>query len=455
MKNRDAVLIVEDEQNMRRVLRALLRRDGYEVIEARDGAEALQLIGEHRVSAVLTDLKMPRMNGLELLEEAQRQHPSLPIVLLTAHGTVGSAVEALKQGAFDYLTKPFDPEEVRQVIAKAVRTHALDEREVRTDVRDDPERLLVGTSASLGEVKRIIERVASTPATVLITGESGTGKELVARSLHIGSERAAGSFVKINCAAIPESLFESELFGYEKGAFTGAASRKLGRFELADGGTLFLDEIGETPLPMQPKLLRALQEGRFYRVGATHVVSVDVRLVVATNRDLRADVRDGRFRQDLFYRLNVVPIQLPPLRDRREDIPELVELFLERFATRLGKRLDGIDPAAVEALRAHDWPGNIRELENAIERAVLFCDGPRIATRDLPLEIGGDWGDAADEPATLRERIRRETRRLERDAIVEALRETHGNVTRAAQRLGLSRRGLQLKLKELDIRRSG
>ena len=451
----DTVLIVEDEENMRRVLRALLQRDGYEVLEAGDGTEALQLLEENRVSAVLTDLKMPRMNGLELLEHAQRRYQSLPIVLLTAFGTVGSAVEALKQGAFDYLTKPFDPEEVRQVIAKAVRTHALDEREVRADADDDPARLLIGRSAALAAVKRVIERVAATPATVLITGESGTGKELVARLLHTGSERSNSPFVKINCAAIPDSLFESELFGYEKGAFTGATSRKPGRFELADGGTLFLDEIGEMPLSMQPKLLRALQEGRFYRVGATHLVTVDVRLVAATNRDLRTEVRERRFRQDLFYRLNVVPLQLPPLRDRREDIPELVELFLERFARRLGKPLGRIEPAAVEVLCAHDWPGNIRELENAIERALLLSDGPRIGPADLPPELAGPAGDAGAAPATLRERIRHETRRIERDAIVEALRATQGNVTRAAQQLGLSRRGLQLKLKELNIRRSG
>ncbi len=455
MSGPDTVLIVEDEENMRRVLRALLQRDGYEVLEAGDGTEALRILEESRVSAVLTDLKMPRMNGLEFLEQAQRRYRSLPVVLLTAFGTVGSAVEALKQGAFDYLTKPFDPEEVRQVIAKAVRTHALDEREVRADADDDAARLLIGRSASLAAVKRVIERVAATPATVLITGESGTGKELVARQLHTRSERADAPFVKINCAAIPESLFESELFGYEKGAFTGAASRKPGRFELADGGTLFLDEIGEMPLLMQPKLLRALQEGRFYRVGATHLVTVDVRLVAATNRDLGTEVREGRFRQDLFYRLNVVPVQLPPLRDRREDIPELVELFLERFARRLGKPLGEIEPAALEVLCAHDWPGNIRELENAIERALLLSDGPRIGPADLPAELVGPAGDAAGVPATLRERIRHETRRLERDAIVEALRATHGNVTQAAQQLGLSRRGLQLKLKELNIQRTG
>ena len=453
MRPDGTILIVDDEANMRRVLRALLRRDGYAILEAADGGAALAVLDDGKIDVAVTDLKMPRMNGLEFLEEARKRDRGLPVILLTAHGTVGSAVEALKQGAFDYLTKPFDPEEVRQVVAKAMRTRALDASEASADSDDDPDRLLVGQSPALGEVKRIVERVAPTPTTVLITGETGTGKELVARSLHLRSERRGGPFVKINCAAIPENLFESELFGYEKGAFTGAASRKPGRFELADHGTLFLDEIGEMPLSTQPKLLRALQEGRFYRVGGTRTISVDVRLVAATNRELRSEVQRGHFREDLFYRLNVVPIRLPSLRERLSDIPELVALFLERFNRRRNKAIESVEPDAMERLRAHDWPGNIRELENVLERAVLLCEGPRIAPDDLPPELQGSALPGDEEPAnTLRERIRRETRRMERDAIVEAMAATTGNVTRAARRLGLSRRGLQLKLKELGIR---
>jgi two-component system response regulator AtoC len=455
VKRHHTVLVVEDEANMRRVLRALLRRDGHRVLEARDGAEALEMLDDERVDVLLSDLRMPRMNGLELLEETRKRDRRVPLILLTAYGTVGSAVEALKHGAFDYLTKPFDPEEVRQAVAKAVRTQELDSAETSASADEDPERLLVGESRGLAEVKRVIERVAPTPATVLITGESGTGKELVARSLHLRSNRREQPFVKINCAAIPENLLESELFGYEKGAFTGAAARKPGRFELADGGTLFLDEIGEIPRTAQPKLLRALQEGRFFRVGGTQTVAVDVRLVAATNRDLREEVRTGGFREDLFYRINVVPIQLPPLRERIDDLEPLAELFLERFARRLEKPVDRLEPDALAALRGHAWPGNIRELENVLERAVLLCEGSSVGAADLPRELVAEAStDGGTAPGTLRERVRRETRRLERQAIVEAMEATGWNVTRAARRLGLSRRGLQLKLKELGIARS-
>jgi DNA-binding NtrC family response regulator len=448
------VLLVDDERNMRRVLGALLRRDGHAVLEASDGAQALDLLAHEHVDAVVTDLRMPHLNGLEFLERAHQRQRGLPVILLTAYGTVGSAVEALKQGAFDYLTKPFDPEEVRQVVRKAVRTRALDESEARPASDEDPEDLLQGESEALAEVRRMIERVADSPATVLVTGESGTGKEIVARALHARSGRSAGPFVKVNCAAIPETLFESELFGYEKGAFTGAASRKPGRFELAHGGTLFLDEIGEMPLSTQPKLLRALQESSFYRVGGTRTISVDARLIAATNRELRAAVREGRFREDLFYRLNVVPIHLPPLRERRADVARLAELLRARFATRFAKPCARIGADALAALERHDWPGNIRELENAIERAVLLCDGPELALADLPEELRAAAPEAVDaNGASLRDRIRRETRRIERDAIQEALDLTAGNVTRAAELLGLSRRGLQLKLKELGLRR--
>ena len=457
MKPPRSVLIVEDEANMRRVLSALLERDGFRTLEAPDGGAALELLAREPVDAILTDLRMPKMNGLELLEAVRRMHSEIPVVMLTAHGTVGSAVEALKQGAFDYLTKPFDPDEIRQVMEKAVSTRRLAAREARLPADEDPEPLLSGHSVALAEVKHVIDRVAATPATVLITGESGTGKEIVARSLHRASTRKMGPFIKVNCAAIPEGLLESELFGYEKGAFTGAVGRKPGRFELADGGTLFLDEIGEMPPSAQPKLLRAIQEGRFYRVGGTEIVHVDVRLVAATNRDLREEVRTGRFREDLFYRLHVVPIHLPPLRDRPEDIPTLARLFLERFASKLHRPVSSIDPLAMDLLRAHPWPGNIRELENAIERATLLCDGGTLLARDLPSEVQPPTPrpSATTEPTPLRERIRAATQRIERDAILEALRMTEGNVTRAARKLGLSRRGLQLKMKELEIDRGG
>lgn len=449
MSDQRTVLIVEDEDNMRRMLGALLRRAGYRVLEARDGAEALGVLDDAAVHAVVTDLKMPRMNGLELLEATRRRRGSLPVILLTAYGTIGSAVEALKQGAFDYLTKPFDPDEVQQVVEKAVRTSELQQSEASLEPDEDPYKLLLGNSRALREVKRMIERVAPTTATVLITGETGTGKELVAQSVHLQSDRREQAFVKINCAAIPESLLESELFGHEKGAFTGAARRKPGRFELANGGTLFLDEIGEMPRSAQPKLLRAIQDGQFYRVGGTHIIDVDVRLAAATNRDLEQDVREGRFREDLFYRLKVVPIHMPALRERREDIEPLVQFFVDRFARKLSRNIAGVDPAALAALHAHAWPGNIRELENVIERAVLLSDGSTITVSDLP--EGVEPGPAG--PASLRDQVRDATRDLERRAIVEALDGTHGNVTHAAERLGLSRRGLQLKMRELEISR--
>ena len=455
MKAEGTILVVENEDNMRRVLTALLRRNGYKTLEAGDGEAALELLSSERVDAVLSDLKMPRMNGLELVQHMRTRFRPIPVILLTAYGTIGSAVEALKQGAFDYLTKPFDPDEIRQVLAKAVRTRLLEESETIVNSEADPVQLLVGESAALAGVKRMLARVAPTPATALITGESGTGKELVARGLHLLSPRREQAFIKINCAAIPEALLESELFGYEKGAFTGAAARKPGRFELADGGTLFLDEIGEMPLAAQPKLLRAIQEGCFYRVGGTRTITVDVRLVVATNRDLTREVKEGRFREDLYYRLNVVPIQLPPLRERREDIPVLARSFVERFARHLKRPVKDIEPDAIEALVAHAWPGNIRELENVIERCVLFSEQPTISRQDLPPELLAEAGNstAPGKAPPLRERVRSETRRIERAVILEALEATNGNITQAARRLGISRRGLQLKMKELEIQR--
>jgi DNA-binding NtrC family response regulator len=446
------VLVVEDERNMRRVIRGLLEREGYDVREAADGEAAL---GEpiESLDVVITDLKMPHMNGLELLAAIRSREPRLPVVLLTAFGTVGSAVEALKQGALDYLTKPFDPEQLLQVVAKGVRLRERQGTQAASEFEEDPEALLEGSSAAVTEVRRRVGRAAPTDATVLLTGESGTGKELVARALRKRSPRCDKPFVKVNCAAIPEPLFESELFGYEKGAFTGARDRKPGRFELADGGTLFLDEIGEMPTAVQPKLLRALQDRTFFRVGGTVTVQVDVRVIAATNRALGAEVKAGGFREDLYYRLNVVPIHLPPLRERRDDLPELVEFFVRRAAGRHGKTVEGVEPAALAALGHHPWPGNLRELENAIEQAVLFADTPLIRASDLPEGIGtGGEETSSVEAGSLRDRIREATRTMEREAIEEALAATEGNVTRAAQALGLSRRGLQLKMKELGLR---
>ena len=472
------VLIADDEINMRRVLEALLRRDGYDVVTAANGNEALANMGRG-INMVITDLKMPGLDGMGLLRKLSVDYPDVPVVMITAHGSVENAVEAVKLGAFDYLEKPFDQEQIHQIVAKAMLTHTLARRDARPEDTTVHGRFrLVGESLVIRQVYAVVEKVADTPSTVLITGESGTGKELVARALHDNSSRHAGPFIKINCAAIPKTLMESELFGYEKGAFTGAVGSKPGRFELAHGGTLFLDEIGEIPVEMQVKLLRVLQESEFERVGGIKTIKVDVRLLTATNRDLAVEIAGGGFRDDLYYRLNVVPIHLPALRERRQDIPLLVDHFIARFNERLKKQITGIEPAAVERLVAHGWPGNIRELENVIERTILFCEGPRICLEDLPADLGGGTlrpsqsdlpvvvsalppptspppsaaPPVGEEVGSLKEAVRVETERVERDLIQRALDETGGNVTQAARKLQISRKSLQTKMKELGLR---
>jgi two-component system response regulator AtoC len=487
------VLVADDELNMRRVLEAILRREGYDVITAANGLEALGGM-KADVHTVITDLKMPGLDGMSLLKKLSVDYPDVPVVMITAHGSVENAVEAVKLGAFDYLEKPFEQEQIRQVVAKAINTYALSRRDARPEEPLGRGRFrLVGQSPAIRQIYAVVEKVANTPSTVLITGESGTGKELIARALHENSSRHAGPFIKINCAAIPKTLMESELFGYEKGAFTGAVGAKPGRFELAHGGTLFLDEIGEIPVEMQVKLLRVLQESEFERVGGIKTIKVDVRLVTATNRDLQQEISAGTFRDDLFYRLNVVPIHIHPLRERREDIPLLAEHFLAKFNDRLKKQISAISPEAIERLISYNWPGNIRELENLMERTMLFCEGPAIQVSDLPPEVmaaaplsvapaiasaaaavpgaapafpaGGASvtpptampAAAADEitrPAasSLKEAVRAETERVERELIQRALDETGGNVTQAARKLKISRKSLQTKMKELGLR---
>jgi two-component system, NtrC family, response regulator AtoC len=468
---RPRIVLADDELNLRKVLGAILHRDGYEVLEAADGEQALGLI-DSSVAALITDLKMPKLDGMGLLRRVVADQPEVPVILITAHGSVDSAVEAVKLGAFDYIEKPFEQTQIRQVVEKAVKQHESDRRAPRAILaRSGPGRFgLVGQSPVLEQLYAVIEKVADTPSTVLISGESGTGKELVARALHANSSRKDGPFIKINCAAIPKTLVESELFGYEKGAFTGAVGSKPGRFELADAGTLFLDEVGEIPVEMQVKLLRVLQESEFERVGGIKTIKVDVRLVTATNRDLQKEVASGNFREDLFYRLNVVPVLLPPLRERKSDIPLLVEHFVSKFNERLKKKVTRVEDDALQHLIAHPWPGNIRELENVLERTLLFCEGSSIRARDLPPELSGLNAPppAADAPAraldagpskptdarasSLKEMVRQETDRLERELIVRALDETGGNVTQAARKLKISRKSLQNKMKEFGLR---
>ncbi len=443
---------MDDEPSIRKVLSAHLKKFGYEVAQADCGEAAIAELQADVWHLVITDLRMPGLDGLALLAWVRENLPGLPVILITAHGTVDTAVEALKRGAFDYVTKPFDRDELHGVIQKALATEERTVHHLQPET--DRRWQLVGATPRMREVYRLVEKIANSPTTVLITGESGTGKELVARALHEHSDRRNEPFVQINCGAIPENLFEAELFGYDRGAFTGAVGSKPGRFELAHGGTLFLDEIGELPLSMQVKLLRVLQERTIDRVGGTRSISVDVRLIAATNADLSAEVESGRFRNDLFYRLNVIPIHLPPLRDRKEDLPILVEHFLGKFNHRLGKHIARVDPEALAALLEHPWPGNVRELENLMERSVLLAEGDTLALADLP-GLRGGLVASQDPPlgdVGLKEYVRVHTARLERARIRSVLEAEDHNVTRAARRLGISRKSLQTKMKEYSLR---
>ena len=444
------ILIVDDEPSIRKVLSAHLRKAGYEVETAEDGAAGISRLQDDLFHAVVTDLEMPMVDGMGLLTWVTENQPGLPVVMITAHGTVDTAVEAIKRGAFDYITKPFDRDELHAVLSKAIATEKRNARRASGDGARD----IIGTTTRMRELFELIDKVAPSPTTVLVTGESGTGKELVARALHNASPRASGPFIQINCGAIPDSLFESELFGHEKGSFTGAIGTKPGRFELAHGGTLFLDEVGELPRDMQVKILRALQERCVDRVGGTRPISVDARVIAATNVDLQQAVAQGSFREDLYYRLNVVPIHLPALRERIDDIPLLIEHFLRKFNSRLGKQVVRVSPEALAALLEHSWPGNIRELENLMERSVLLCDGDTIALSDLPGLRGGTIETTADdlEDLGLKEYVRVHTSKLERARIRRVLEALDGNVTRAAQRLGISRKSLQTKMKEYGLR---
>jgi nitrogen regulation protein NR(I) len=474
------ILVVDDEKNITFVIQAMLEKAGHSTLVYNDSAEAIAAIDEFadggELDCVVTDLYMPGPGGMEILAHVQKNYPELPVVIITAFGTVEAAVSALKQGAFDFITKPFDQTELLNVVQKAVETYRQRQKEpisIHSEGSKSTEAgvettspgisSIIGNSPQMQEIFKVISKIANSPSTVMVWGESGTGKELVAYEIHRNSSRAGKPFIKINCAAIPATLIESELFGYERGAFTGAVASKPGRFELAHEGTLFLDEVAEMPLEMQVKLLRVLQEQEFERVGGVNTIKVDVRIVTATNKDLEAEVKAGRFREDLYYRLNVVPIHLPALRDRKEDIDLLVRYFLRQFNERLKKGITSVTPEAMAALRAYSWPGNIRQLENVLERMVLMSDGATLSSEDLPEEIaaaagvvgipiGGASPDASG-PMSFKELVKRQTQSVERDLIEKALEETNGNVTRAAEKLGLSRKGLQLKMKELGLKR--
>jgi len=446
-KFRATVLVADDEASTRSGLAALLKGEGFSVELAASGYEALSKLESSAPDVLVTDMRMPGLDGLMLLEKARELYPELIVVVMTAFGGVETAVKAMRMGAEDYLTKPLQIDELVLVLERA-----LERRSLRRETNELRARLgerlkidnLVGRSPAMQSVRRVIEQVAPTRASVLITGESGTGKELVAQAIHQNSARARAPFVKLHCAALAESILESELFGHEKGAFTGANARREGRFFMADGGTLFLDEIGEISPAVQVKLLRFLQERTFERVGGNDVIKVDVRMIAATNRDLRAEVAAGRFREDLFYRLNVVNVEVPPLRARPGDVLELAHTFLARFAKENNKTINGFDSGALSILTSYKWPGNVRELENMIERAVVMCSGDRINAAHLPTGLNAETRGGMKLPgATMAE--------LERHAILTTLEASGGSTVRAARILGISVRKIQYKLREYGV----
>ncbi|HWP65257.1 MAG TPA: sigma-54 dependent transcriptional regulator [Candidatus Limnocylindria bacterium] len=450
------VLVVDDEPGVRESLRMVLK-DGYETVAVASGPEALDALAGTAFDVILLDIVMPGMDGLQLLEEIRSRHATVPVVMLTATKTVKTAVGAMKLGAFDYITKPFDIDELRVVLDKATQNAALvrEVEELRTEVGKRYQLdNIVGRSAPMQEVFKTVLTVAPLKTTVLITGESGTGKELVAKAIHFNSPRARHPLVTLNCAAIPENLLESELFGHERGSFTDAHQKKLGQFEMAHEGTLFLDEIGEMGLALQAKLLRVLEHGEFLRVGGTKPIQVDVRIIAATNRNLADAIKDGSFRPDLFYRLNVVSLHLPPLRERRDDLLLLIRRFTETKSREMGIPEKTLRPEAIDALLRYPWPGNVRELENLIERLLVLCDGPTIGVDDLPEQVRR----SEPTPSSIKEQVLAGRKSLgdavddfERDIIMEALLNTDFNQTRAADMLGTTRRILKYRMDKLGI----
>jgi DNA-binding NtrC family response regulator len=446
-----SILIVEDEPKMRRLLELQLAEEGFQARIAADAETGLQMLGKESFDVVVTDLKLPGMSGVEFLQAVKRVNADLPVVLMTAFGTVESAVDAMKAGASDYVLKPFSLAELVLVIRKELASHQL--RQENRDLREALGRRyeyknIVAKSDKMQAVLALVERVAPTNSTVLIGGESGVGKDLVARAIHEHSQRANGPFVKINSTAIPETLLESELFGYEKGAFSGATTSKPGKFEVANNGTLFLDEIGDVPAAIQVKLLRVLQDREFERLGGTRTLKVDVRLVAATNRDLRAALEEGTFREDLYYRLNVVAIDIPPLREHREDIPALAQFFLEKFARESGKPVHNITPAAMKMLMDFHWPGNVRELQNVIERAITLSASSTLDVADIHID-NARRAHIESGSAVLPEGMSME--QWEEELLREALKRANGNKSQAARALGLSRNALRYRLSKMGV----
>ena len=450
----NTVLVVDDEKNYLVVLEDLLEEEGYKVLTAGSGSEAIDIIHRTPVDTVLTDIRMPAMSGVELLEHLLDFDPDLPVILMTAYAEVDQAVAAMKKGALDHIQKPFDNKDLKRAVARGVEKHGL-----TTRIRHLQTELgaawgnIIGKSKAMERVFAVMKRVADAPTTVLISGDSGTGKELIARGIHKASPRVNAPFVSINCAAVPETLLESELFGYEKGAFTGAVQTRQGKFEFAHGGSLFLDEVGEMSLALQAKLLRVLQEQEFQRVGGTKDIKVNVRIIAATNKDLREEVTGGRFREDLFFRLNVVHIRVPSLKERREDIPYLVAHFVEKFGEKLGRPLLAVEPEVMSSFYKYSWPGNIRELENVIERALVLSRGSSIALEDIPHEIreSPEMEEGINTLISWEKGLSETLDAIEERMIRQALKRADNVQAQAAKMLAISRSNLQYKMRKYGL----
>jgi len=449
------ILIVDDEESFRNVLTVILKKEGYEVEGAANGEEGLNKISDSAFDHILCDIRMPQMDGLEFLQEAKKAGVETPIIMMSAYGTIDTAIEAMKLGAYDYISKPFKPDEIILTLKKAEERERLRKenellrREIKKEYSFEN---IVSKNEKMIKIFEVIRKVAPYKSTILITGESGTGKELVARAIHYNSDRSKMPFIPVNCGAIPESLLESELFGHVKGAFTDAIRTKKGLFEEADRGTIFLDEIGELPAQLQVKLLRVLQDGEIRKVGESKSIQIDVRIIAATVKDLVKEVNEGRFRDDLFYRLNVLHLSIPPLRERKEDIPLLIQHFIHKHNQHLNKDVKEADPKALEALMNYKWFGNVRELENTIERAVVLADGERIELDHLPFEIQNFQNQIPAVPVAEEEySIKKASRMLEMSLIKKALLKTKGNHTQAARLLEISHRALLYKIKDYGI----
>ena len=451
------ILVVEDKESMAEMLRETLESEGYSIVIAKDGQEGIRQIKEHRFDLVLTDLKLPKKDGIEVLKSSKTENPLAPVIVMTAFGTIETAVSAMKDGAFDFITKPFDTDHLLLLMKRALETQRMitenillkDELSVKYGIPK-----IIGKSAAINEVAQKVQKVAAAKTTVFLLGESGTGKELFARAIHNLSNRSEYPFVPINCAAIPGELLETELFGHEKGSFTGAGARKLGKFELADKGTIFLDEIAEMDMSLQAKLLRAIQEGEIERVGAVKSISIDVRIIAASNRDIEKAAEEKLFREDLFYRLNVFPIIIPPLRERKDDIPLLVDYFVDKYCSSLKSGKKTVAPEAIELLINYPWKGNVRELENCIERAIILCEGDLITRDNIVLNrqmlLESSLSNLPmDGP--LEDSVREAVRIAETQRISKALKETKGNKSRASELLQVSYKTLLTKIKEYRI----